>query len=92
MPDETSSPTYLPDSLLTEVEAARFLRCSPRTLARERAAGEIDFFQRKAGRGSQVLYRLRHLQEYLERNTRRVGQPVPTTRSSAARHARKTRR
>jgi predicted DNA-binding transcriptional regulator AlpA len=53
-------------TLLTQVEAADFLRLSPRTLERQRTAGTGPKFV-KAGR--RVLYRSAELEAWTEKRT-----------------------
>ncbi|MGF1620884.1 MAG: helix-turn-helix domain-containing protein [Rhodomicrobiaceae bacterium] len=59
-----------PERYLTTVEAADFVRLSPRTLERFRVEGTGPRFI-KAGRGkrARVLYRLRDLRDWLERDS-----------------------
>ncbi|NVE94886.1 helix-turn-helix domain-containing protein [Altererythrobacter lutimaris] len=51
---------------LKACEAARYLRCSVRTLARHRAAGTGPRFIRQGG---QILYSIEALEEWIEINT-----------------------
>jgi hypothetical protein len=66
MPPEINSA----ERYLTTVEAAEFVRLSPRTLERFRVEGTGPRFI-KAGRGkrARVLYRMRDLREWLERES-----------------------
>jgi len=57
-----------PDDLLTETEAARVLKVSPRTLRRWRAVSEGPPWTRLGPR--QVRYRRAALQKWLEENER----------------------
>jgi hypothetical protein len=67
--DKSAAPAK-PAGYLTTVEAADFVRLSPRTLERLRVQGTGPRYI-KAGRGkrAKVLYRVADLQEWLEATT-----------------------
>ena len=64
--DKPQAAVAQPAGYLTTVEAANFVRLSPRTLERLRVQGTGPLFI-KAGRGkrARVLYRIADLQEWL---------------------------
>ena len=70
-----------PAGYLTTVEAADFVRLSPRTLERLRVEGTGPRFI-KAGRGkrTRVLYRPADLQEWLETNVYQSTSEYPAKR------------
>jgi Helix-turn-helix domain len=70
MNKEIKAAPVKPAGYLTTVEAADFVRLSPRTLERLRVQGTGPRYI-KAGRGkrAKVLYRIADLQEWLEATT-----------------------
>lgn len=70
MSTESKAAPAKPAGYLTTVEAADFVRLSPRTLERLRVQGTGPRYI-KAGRGkrAKVLYRIADLQEWLEATT-----------------------
>ncbi len=56
------------DELLTQDEAARFLRCAPRTLEGKRVAGDGPRFVRLSPR--MIRYRRSDLESYVAKNVR----------------------
>ncbi len=56
----------IPSPCMTQKEAAKYLRISPRTLERHRVAGTLCRFTRCGGR---VLYRVEVLDAYLTEQT-----------------------
>jgi hypothetical protein len=84
---ERERETVPQSDLMTPAEFARFRRCSPRTLDRERATGRGCPFVRL---GTRILYRRADAEWYIEQNVRGLAAPIgvyPTDRSRGGRRA-----
>ena len=74
----------IPSPCMTQKEAAKYLRISPRTLERHRVAGTLCRFTRCGGR---VLYRVEVLNAYLAEQTFRSTAEAAAAQRAESVHA-----